>query len=514
MPSHRICGNTAAASVAPRLDMSPSINETPRKVPTPSSISTNFGKLAGLPSRRSATPESRSANPPPSSVPATDRVNLNGMWYSTSALAPARSEDQAFREGLAAAYLTVSNTATTAPGNVDTNLWTNLPNLRALLIPIARHNGSELEIPHSMICNSRVNVRTRDDIENMISAVEDRELRLTLREIYDHPLTENVGARTDVVRFVCGLLTPGKLNVYADIDDLRRSTIVKVASLPEGDAFSGSKLMDLPELDQAKFIAKVIYSELEKTSRNRMAQVPEKLLSSGHTVVGGEICMQSMVPLHEKGKQIGRAMLASMNSGEYRGGPLAEFVSHLPEAFLNDEESGYRDSLALLSSLTHASEFLSSDAPEAFTDHFRFAESVRKSRSEIQKIMNALKETAVAESASDVQRQKALLKMAAVNKIFNACMQLIDGGVNVSTYLPQVSSSESPIPSEPFATMIRSVLGSLPNQAYSDSWKGKLTVDIEMPDGENAIGSTTMNEAFALVKNIVRTRLGGGYEII
>ncbi len=60
-------------------------------------------------------------------------------------------------------------------------------NISALLKPVVRANGSELEIPHSMIGKSRLQVRRLSELEAMINKVEDDDVRIMLQKIYDPP---------------------------------------------------------------------------------------------------------------------------------------------------------------------------------------------------------------------------------------------------------------------------------------------------------------------------------------
>lgn len=124
-----------------------------------------------------------------------DSLNLHAIWTSVSRYAPASSSRQSYREKMATAYITSSFAANRAPKNVNASLWTDMDrNLSALLRPVVRPNGSEIEIPHSMIAKSRLNVHPRDDIQDMIRAVDDDATRLMLTKIYHHPLSAH--ART------------------------------------------------------------------------------------------------------------------------------------------------------------------------------------------------------------------------------------------------------------------------------------------------------------------------------
>ncbi|MGY2289043.1 hypothetical protein ACW9H6_04435 [Pseudomonas sp. SDO528_S397] len=471
-----------------------------------------------------------------------DSLNLHAIWTSVSRYAPASSSRQSYREKMATAYITSSFAANRAPKNVNASLWTDMDrNLSALLRPVVRPNGSEIEIPHSMIAKSRLNVHPRDDIQDMIHAVDDDATRLMLTKIYHHPLSENVGARSDLLRHLCGMLDPGKVNVYMDIDDMTRALTSEVLKLKKYRHLSFSDISAMPGRERAKLLITAIGDDgLFKKMQNKTITVAPKILSKGHLTLGAENSMQAQVPRHKQGERVARHMLMAMDSGVYTGKSLPRSLRQKPSEFRQDERWGYEVPLKVLSGLTKLAtiapdqansqgfyaDYLAklgkmsrddqASAQPALIDHFRFSESVRQSQGELQHAMDALVDATKDEALPAAEKERLFSKIAARHLVFSHCIQLIEATVNVSTYLAQLGShakekADGKIPE--FNNLFWNVAGNFPYVDTTDSWKGELKIDCEVPDQAYEVKQADLAEAFSDIRAMVLNRLGGGYQV-
>jgi hypothetical protein len=441
-----------------------------------------------------------------------EKVNLHGMWYSTTPQERPRPDDSKFRAKLLEAYVTFNTAATTAPADVETNFWTNLTSLRTLLTPLARSNGTELEIPHSMVFNSRLNVRLDGELEEMIASIEDKDLRQMIQKLHDHPLITNIGARSDVVRFVCGILAPGKVNVYTDVDTLEMIILAKIRE-HTNNPMSNAELAKSSGIERAKMVANVLSKELGKPIQKK-AEVSPDLFSEGYLSAGSENYVQIMIPRHDTCIKIGRGMLESMNEGECTVFKLAEFIAYLPEYFLSSEKGGYIDALELMVGLSQIRRIFPVEDEYEVIDHFRLAESVRQCRDEIQSKADQLALIVLDQQRNIEERDDAFNRMMALKVVFDCCLRIIVSCVNLGTYLPQISTSKSRELHPAFALLIKSILGGgLGLQTSTDSWKGNLTLKAMRHGPPATVGEASLKQAFREIKQIILHRLDGGHQV-
>lgn len=475
-------------------------------------------------------------------VGSEDSLNLHAIWTSVSRYAPASSSRQSYREKMAEAYVTASYAANRASKNVNASLWTDMDkNLSALLRPVVRANGSELEIPHSMIARSRLQVHPQNDIPDMIKGVEDPALRLMLTKIYHHPLSENVGARSDLLRHLCGMLDKGKLNVYMDIDDLTKALTSEVLMLKHYRHLSFDDVTAMSPFDRSKLLITAIGSELlHKRMLTKTIVVPAKVLSQGHLTFQSENSTQGQVPRHKQGERVAQYMLMAMDSGVYTGKRLFNKLRTKAGEYRKSESWGYEAPLKFISGMTklaavapnvQANKGIYADyiaklgqitetdhlsANRTLIDHFRFAESLRQSQGEIQHDINGLVDSITHGNLSPAEKEHAQGQIAARHLMFSQCMQLIEATVNVSTYLSQVGShakDKAHGRDSQFNTLFWQVAGNYPYVDTTDSWKGKLQINCDIPERAYEVTQPAMAEAFAAIRGRVLERMNGGYQV-
>lgn len=438
---------------------------------------------------------------------------------------------------MAEAYITASFAANRAGKNVRTSLWTDMQgNLSALLKPVVRANGSEIEIPHSMIARSRLQVHPQSDVQDMIEAVEDTELRLLMMEIYKHPMSENVGARSDLLRHLCGMLDIGKLNIYIDVDELTKTLINAVTKLSNYSHLSHDDLAQMSEVDKARMLIRAIGDAMiYHSAQQKKIAVAPKIFSQGHLTWGYENSVQGQVAGHKQGARVAKIMLNAMNSGKYNGPSLSDSFSAMPSKFVHDHRLGYTAPLKFISELTKLSSAAPDRAFRSFVlklkdiaqshsapinrlliDHFRFAESVRQSQKDIQYLIDQEIDLLKAPGLSKDARRCSEEQIAGLKTIFDSCIQLISSAVNVSTYLSQVGSHSTKKyeqKDKEFDALFRDMFAGAPFQGTNNSWKGKLTINYYIPEEAYEMDDKVMGDAFLAIRNLILKRLGGGYQV-
>ncbi len=152
-------------------------------------------------------------------------MHLHAHWYQPRESPQVPNSDVRFRQRFGEAWLAAAHVAQTAPHNVDSHLWTDRRNLMALLTPVPKHNGAELEIPHSMVARSPLQVHFEPALDEAVERVPQASVRDALYKCLHHPVMANMGAKTDISRLVYlnayQTNIPSEVNVHADIDVLR-----------------------------------------------------------------------------------------------------------------------------------------------------------------------------------------------------------------------------------------------------------------------------------------------------
>lgn len=144
---------------------------------------------------------------------ASGAFRLHASWDRVSRDRLSAAPEAKFREDLTEAYLAMVDVKSECPDGVEAHLWTELPTPHALLRPVARFvpayeslgqksRVTEVEIPHSMLQQSPVEVHLKGAMDGMMdwAAGEDRGYRVALNTLYRHPITENIGGRADLTR--------------------------------------------------------------------------------------------------------------------------------------------------------------------------------------------------------------------------------------------------------------------------------------------------------------------------
>lgn len=135
-------------------------------------------------------------------------VHVHTMWYVPPSREPRPfwHNDRKSRQKLVEAYLGLARGTRDVPGNADVHLWTDRRSMHPLLIPLTLDNGVEVELPHSMLARGRIKLHHRGELDALIAQIPDEKLRTCLSALHHHPIGQNIGALTDIVRLIYGLL--------------------------------------------------------------------------------------------------------------------------------------------------------------------------------------------------------------------------------------------------------------------------------------------------------------------
>ncbi|GIZ50585.1 hypothetical protein NCCP691_05990 [Noviherbaspirillum aridicola] len=135
-------------------------------------------------------------------------VHIHTMWYVPPSREPRRPwlNDIQSRRRLIEAYLGLRHGTRDIPGNADVHLWTDRHSIYPLLMPLTLPSGAELELPHSMLARDRIKLHYQGELDALIAQIPDETLRRRLSALLHHPIGQNIGALTDIVRLIYGLL--------------------------------------------------------------------------------------------------------------------------------------------------------------------------------------------------------------------------------------------------------------------------------------------------------------------
>ena len=470
-----------------------------------------------------------------------DTVHVHGMWYQPTPLPRVTSRDQKFREKLVAAYIGMENGTRDLPPNVKAHLWTDRKSMHALYMPVVKSNGTEIELPHSMLAKAPVSVHLEGELEELIAQVQDKELRTTLKEIHNHPAGENIGLRSDLVRLLYGILysenTKGakgeqktEFNMHIDIDTLAEANFTKVlnqqspgiSSRPdelqrakiELQAMHKSlEMMKLPEKPEplSKEEVAVLADRPQKswsvqTSVEKSGSpvvIPNKLQKRGYVVHKRENDIIGMIPGHQKAIKVANRTHCLLKTGNFKS-ELSELWVNSNRTYINCNNS-LRELINLFHRLNGGLKIPESKAldQKKVIDYFRLAEKIRKMRPELQKIMNALTFIARDETQNMQERDTAKMRIEALRAIYKASCSLVESFVNKSSYFPQVATS-SREEYEEFLKLLQPVFDVDPPYVTTNSWKG---VALESTEENSYAGSEYEVQAmyvFAEIKAMIR----------
>jgi hypothetical protein len=413
-------------------------------------------------------------------APATERpaddIDLHAVWYSQSALQPSSSRDPAFRKQLASTYLRLADAMHGAPANVQAHLWTDRASAFALHLPVVNPDGSEIEIPHSMLQKGRVTVHAERDLHAMIEAIPDPALRDTVQKLHDHPARENVGFRADVLRQIVTLLhqrddTRGRaLNVYAD-----RDTLADVACVRDWSALGNEGTPPPVEgQDRAKLSIRAMANSLAVPQR-APGVIPQAIQSEGFATHGYENDTLAAVPGAARPGSIAREMLNTVQAVGYSG-PISNEFSAAQQRMPQELQRGIRQGVALFASLARGNPVPAPqeiDPQQALTT-FLLAERIRGIEPQLQQHVDGLQATART-TTDAATRQRCIGEISSLTRVYEKYSGFTEHFVNLCSYFPQVAQS-SRAAAYGLNDAYNDIFGAIPRMFASEgSWTGSLT---------------------------------------
>lgn len=426
-----------------------------------------------------------------------------------------------------------------APPNVNAHLWTDRKDDQALRISFAGPNGTEIEIPHSMLDSPklRVSVHLQKELQTMVDKAPEP-MRKTMREIQTHSVNENVGLRSDVIRQIVTTLyrrpeaeTDMALNVYADCDTVRdmvnqrnfsvlRKARKAAENAPSGSDSGPTPLPDIVEEPKsgtpqhAKLTALALHQSLKSAQRTQCT-IPKTIQATGFANYLNENDVIAAIPGSEAALVIAQNIESGMSNFSYR-----ELESVRDES-LKKEIAEYEHVVRLtMHNLSVWNEGvteplqgpLPTPTPEQILKMFHLAQQVLNIRPKLQEQIQELDEKAKAIDKNNASQLEERLKLTAqilsLVSVFNTCSGLIEGAVNLITYVPQVANATQEN-SDSLCHLLQAVVGAAPRIFNSDSaWKGNLTVSKEISGSdlwESPMFISTLHAAqFSAQKEILR----------
>jgi hypothetical protein len=476
------------------------------------------------------------------SAPKNGTVHVHAMWYQPTPLPRVTSRDQHFRGKLIAAYIGMTNGTRDLPPNVKAHLWTDRKSMHALYMPVAKSNGVEIELPHSMLARAPLSVHLDGEIEELIAQVPDKELRTMFEELYNHPAGENIGLRSDVVRLLYGILysentekaTDGlepEINMHVDID-----TLAAINSEKAGKQLGQGNVMLLGDLQKAKLELRAMHKSLEgmklsakpaPLSKEEVAAladrpqkswsipapmgkstgaqvvIPDKLHKRGYMMDGIENDVLAMAPGHRKAVMVAKQTHHLLKTGNYK-----------PNLFF-DPRVDLKTYKAIQISLQKYAKLFHSlnggvDMPESkvldqqhVVDYFRQAEKIRQMKPVLQEKMDALSLIARDETRIAQERDIAKMQIEALRSIYETATELVESFVNKSSYFPQAATSAREMVDD-FLELSKLVFGAVPDSAHSDSWKGGRLESAERNKYDGPAYKTQERLVFEEIKAMIR----------
>jgi hypothetical protein len=425
-----------------------------------------------------ANPTATQATP----AAAPDNVDLHAIWYSPSALQPSSSRSPAFQRELATAYLQLVDSMHGAPSNVQAHLWTDRVSEFALHLPMVGPDGSDIEIPHSMLRMARVTVHPQRDLHAMIDAIADPAVRDTARKLHDHPAGENIGLRADILRQIVATFhqrqpTTGRpLNAYADRDTLAQMVRVR------NQVAVGDNSALLPEgLDRAKIAIRALAHSLRAPQRPPCV-IPDAIQSTGYATRGRENDLVAAVPGATRALSIMDEMRNTLRNVRYAG-PLSDPMgrqeiadpNHM-KATIDLCETNLRMMLADFASWRACSRIPSQREinPKKALTTFMLAERIRRHQPQVQQLIHDL-DRQVNATSNAYFRSQHLRRIASLKFVYTRHMDFIRLFVNLCSYIPQVMPATEATRTG-MNDLYKEVVGAMPGLFHSEgSWQGSLT---------------------------------------
>lgn len=465
-----------------------------------------------------------------------DTVHVHGMWHQPTPLPRVTSKDQKFREKLVTAYIGMANGTRDLPPNVKAHLWTDRKSMHALYMPVVNPNGTEIELPHSMLAKAPVSMHLEGELEELIAQVQDEGLRTQLKELYNHPAGENIGLRSDLVRLLYGILysenTKGvkgeqttEFNIHIDIDTLAEANFTKALNQ------QSPKISSRPdELQRAKMELQAMHKSLEmmklpakpkplskeevaaladrpqkswsvQTSVEKSGSpvvIPNKLQKRGYVSHMRENDIIGMIPGHKKAIKVANRTHCLLKTGNFKS-ELSEPWAQSNRNYVNCN-THLKEQINLFHRLNGGLKIPKSKAldQQQVIDYFRLAEKIRKMRPALQEIMNALTFIARDETQNMQERDIAKMRIEALRAIYKTSCSLVESFVYKSSYFPQAATSSREEYKE-FLELLQPVFGVNPPYVSTNSWKG---VALESTERNSYAGSAYEVQAMYVFEEI------------
>ena len=424
------------------------------------------------------------------SAAAPDNIDLHAIWYSPSALQPSSSRSPAFQRELATAYLQLVDSMHGAPSNVQAHLWTDRVSEFALHLPMVGPNGSDIEIPHSMLRTTRVTVHPQRDLPAMIDAIADPAVRDTARKLHDHPAGENIGLRADILRQIVTTFhqrqpaTGRPLNAYAD-----RDTLGHMASVRDWAAVGDNNAPPAQGLDHAKMSIRALARSLSSPQRPPCV-IPDALQSGGYATRGRENDLVAAVPGAEQALSVLGEMLSTLQNVHYSG-PLSDPINRREFADpdfirsnINLFETNIRVMLADFASWKAGANSPPQPRmdPKKVLTKFLLAERVRGRQPQLQQLIHEL-DRQVDTTDNALIRLQLLRKITSLKFVYARYMDFIKLFVNLCSYTPQVMRATAAT-ADAMNDFFKEVVGAMPGLFQSESsWQGSLRSSVDHIQG-------------------------------
>jgi hypothetical protein len=453
-----------------------------------------LGPLAEFPSRSRAARRDEAGPHDCTALPAL--VHMHDMWGrpTRSQLSTGRNFD--YRASLSSAYLTMVDGKSESHANanleVDAHLWTDEKNLYKLLRPVVKSNGSEVEIPHSMLARGPVSVHFKGEMDAMIGSLKSKDednstvlkQKRALMDLHTHPVTENIGARADINRALYTFLhkqRPGdnysELNVHIDIDTINATRLQKYSQGEKKEVVQSSEIDNLANEKMRLMAMKTQLDHLtlpnaptpltaEETARlAAQPQRPWSPLTSSSSPNNpmrqtGSPSVQANVErlgklgfsphvgsdLPDGSGTIENDFLVVRPLSREAGNVLSDIAENLKitENFTRDNVS-IADRFAILAR-RNALDLMSlngSDWPEkeinhsTLVDYFILAEKIRKAKPVIDEKMKTLRDRVDQSADRSEARENAESELQALQYIYATSVKLVENFVNHTTFVPQ-----------------------------------------------------------------------------
>lgn len=423
---------------------------------------------------------------------APDNIDLHAIWYSPSALQPSSSRSPAFQRELATAYLQLVDSMHGAPANVQAHLWTDRVSEFALHRPMVGPNGSDIEIPHSMLRAARVTVHPERDLHALIDAIADPAVRDTASKLYDHPAGENIGLRADILRQIVTTFhqrqpaTGRPLNAYADRDSLGN-----MASIRDRVAVGHTGTPQPEGLAHAKMSIRALAESLS-TPQRPPCVIPDAIQSEGFATRGRENDLVAAVPGAPRALSIMSEMHYTLHNVDYSGplsGPMTTGELNNPDLLRSTIqlcETNLRVLLACFASWRADANIPMQQEinPKNALTKFLLAERIRGIRPQLQQRIHEL-DAQINETANFSTRLRLRREVASLKCIFALYMDYIRLFVNLCSYSPQVMQANAAT-TNGVSNLYNEVVGAMPGSFdTAGSWQGSLTSEFGHTQAQN-----------------------------